>query len=66
MNEKLLQIVSCPLIWVGQKKFAFKQQMIIVRFYHYSKSNQVNQCQGQDLKWAPPLAGGLVVGPPGQ
>jgi hypothetical protein len=41
----------------SKKNFAFKQQMIIVRFYHYSKSNQVSQCQSQDLKWAPPLAG---------
>lgn len=44
------------------KKIAFKQQMIIVRLYHYSKSNQVSQCHGQDLKWAPPLVGEGVSG----
>jgi hypothetical protein len=56
MNGNLLQIVSCQII--GQINY-FKQQMTIVRLYHYSKSNQVSQCQGQDLKWAPPWwAGG--------
>ena len=58
-NEwKVIQIVSRPLMWVGQKKFAFKQQMIILRLYHYSKSNQVSQCQGQDWKMGTSLGGG--------
>jgi len=64
LKKILQQTKSCyklyhvPFIAVVKKKIAFKQQMITVRLYHYSKSNQVSQCQGQDLKWAPPLVGG--------
>ena len=36
--------------------------MVIVRHYHYSKSNQVSHRQGQDLKQAPLLEGGGVSG----